>query len=274
MTRRREPLERIADALERMAAPVAEPIDWMAYPAYVWSGGNARPIASLDTTRLDQLRGIEQQKRHLHENIVRLAAGSAAHDCLLWGARGMGKSALVRAVVQNVHQQTGGKIALVQVAPGALDGVATLIDELSLQDRAFVLFLDDLGFGEGDKQENLALRSFLDGGVIARPSRVRLAVTSNRRTIVERSSDESEALHEGDERDDALALVDRFGLTLGFHPCDRQTYLDIVRGYAQPLALDVDEEEALAWAIARGNRSGRTAYQYVCELAGRGGKAI
>ena len=103
---------------------------------------------------------------------------------------------------------------------------------------------------------------------------MRLAVTSNRRTIVERSSDESEALHEGDERDDALALVDRFGLTLGFHPCDRQTYLDIVRGYAQPLALDVDEEEALAWAIARGNRSGRTAYQYVCELAGRAGKAI
>nr|MDJ0644215.1 DUF815 domain-containing protein [Erythrobacter sp.] len=130
------------------------------------------------------------------------------------------------------------------------------------------------GFDPDQAQEVLALRSLLDGGLVTRPKHVRLAVTSNRRSIVRRDPHERDALHERDERDDALALVDRFGLSLGFHPCNRETYLEIVRGYTDPLDIELDEEEADAWAIARGNRSGRAAYQFATELAGRAGKAL
>lgn len=271
MSDRREPLERIAAALERIAPAVAEPTDWLAHPAYVWAADSVRAVTKLETTPLEQLRGIDQQKMAVTANLARLASGAAAHDMLLWGSRGMGKSALVRAAVQ---AEGPGKLALVQVAPGALAGFPALVEALEGQNRAFLLFVDDLGFGDRDTQDNLALRSLLDGGVIARPPNVRLAVTSNRRAIVARDMEENQPLHERDERDNALALADRFGLTLGFHPCDRATYLEILRGYADPLGLDVDEEEALAWAIARGNRSGRTAYQFACELAGREGKQL
>lgn len=269
MSERRSLFERIATALERIAPPVAEPTDWLSHAAYVWAENAMRPVAELQTTPIQQLRGIDDQKAAVLTNLQRLAAGSAAHDMLLWGARGMGKSALVRAAVQSVQSEHPERLALVQVAPGALGGFPGLMDALGELDRAFLLFVDDLGFGEGDTQDILALRSLLDGGVIARPANVRLAVTSNRRAIVARDGDDGAKMHERDERDNALALADRFGLTLGFHPCDRETYLDILRGYTEPLGLEVDEEEALAWAIARGNRSGRSAYQFASELAGR-----
>ncbi len=271
MSEPREPIERIADALERLAPAVTPSIDWTRAPAYIWTGETAQPVSEVDALPLDTLKGIDQQKAAISENLSRLAEGAAAHDMLLWGARGMGKSALVRAAVAE-----GGvdKLALVQMAPGTLPSFPTLIDQLSNQWRAFVLFVDDLGFGAGQRQDVLALRSLLDGGVVARPAHIRLAVTSNRRAIVQRDPDEHEALHERDERDDALALADRFGLTLGFHPCDRETYLAILRGYTDPIEIEVDEEEALAWAIERGNRSGRTAYQFATELAGRAGKAL
>ncbi len=220
------------------------------------------------------LRGIDQQKAALHANLTRLATGAAAHDTLLWGSRGMGKSALVRAAVCDIQAERPGSIALIQLAAGSLASFPALIAQLATHNRAFLLYIDDLGFGAEDRQDALALRSLLDGGVIPRPANIRVAVTSNRRAIVQRDPDESAALHERDERDDALALADRFGLTLGFHPCDRATYLDIVRGYTDPLGISFDEEEALAWAIARGNRSGRTAYQYATELAGRAGKSL
>lgn len=274
MSERRAVFERIASALERLAPPVQQPTDWIAHPAYVWSGDGVQAVKVLDTTPLESLRGIEQQKSEVVANLSRLAAGAAAHDMLLWGSRGMGKSALVRAAVQALEAEKPGRIALVQVAPGALASFAALIGALSGIDRAFVLFVDDLGFGAGDMRDNLALRSLLDGGVVARPNNVRLAVTSNRRAIVARDSEENAPLRERDERENALALADRFGLTLGFHPCDRDTYLEILRGYTDPLGLDVNEEEALAWAIARGTRSGRTAFQFACELAGRAGLSL
>ncbi|MHA7820606.1 MAG: DUF815 domain-containing protein [Erythrobacter sp.] len=278
MSGRRDTFERIAAALERLAPPLAEPTDWLAHPAYVWSREGVRGIPELETTPLEQLRGIDDQKGAARTNLARLAQGAAAHDMLLWGARGMGKSALVRAAVQDLQSGQSGTLALVQVAPGALASFPELISALADQPRAYLLFVDDLGFGAGmhggDAQDNLALRSLLDGGVIARPANIRLAVTSNRRAIVSRNPEENAPLHERDERDNALALADRFGLTLGFHPCDRATYLAILRGYTAPLGLEVDEEEALAWAIARGNRSGRTAWQFACELAGRAGKAL
>lgn len=265
-------LERIAAALERLAPPPPPPTDWLGAPAYVWQGERARAVPVLDALPLAALHGIDAQKAALRGNCARLASGAAAHDVLLWGARGMGKSALVRAAVADVQRESGA-LALVQLAPGSLPGFPPLIAELAGQKRAFLLFIDDLGFGEDGRAEMLALRSLLDGGVAPRPAHIRLLVTANRRAIVERE-DTSAAIHERDERDDALALADRFGLTLGFHPADKDTYLAILAGYTAPLGLSFDPAEAMAFAIQRGNRSGRTALQFATELAGRAGMKL
>lgn len=262
-------LERIAAALERLAPPPPPPTDWLAAPAYVWEGERARAVPVLDALPLEALHGIAAQKQALRDNCARLAGRAAAHDALLWGARGMGKSALVRAGVADVQRETDA-LALVQLAPGTLPSFPALIAALADQPRAFLLFIDDLGFGADGRAEMLALRSLLDGGVAPRPPHIRLAVTANRRGIVARE-DTSAAIHERDERDDALALADRFGLTLGFHPADRETYLAILESYTAPLGLAFDPEEAMAFAIQRGNRSGRTARQFATELAGRAG---
>lgn len=264
-----EALERIAAALERIAPPPAPSTDWHSAPAYVWEGERARAVPVIDALPLNALHGIDAQKQALRDNCTRLASGAAAHDVLLWGARGMGKSALVRAAVADVQRESDA-LALVQLAPGTLPSFPALIADLAEQPRTFVLFIDDLGFGDDGRAEMLALRSLLDGGVAPRPAHLRLAVTANRRSIIARE-DTSAALHERDERDDALALADRFGLTLGFHPADKDTYLAILASYIAPLGLCFDPEEAMAFAIQRGNRSGRTALQFATELAGRAG---
>jgi len=273
MKRAGDYLERIAAALERLAPAPPPPTDWMAAPAYVWEGTGARTVATLDALPLARLHGIEAQKAALLGNCARLASGAAAHDVLLWGARGMGKSALVRACVADVQAHSAGALALVQLAPGSLPTFPALFAQLALQPRAFLLFIDDLGFGADGRAEMLSLRSLLDGGVAPRPPRVRIAVTANRRAIVARE-DTSAALHERDERDDALALADRFGLNLGFHPADQDTYLAILTSYTAPLGLGFAADEALAFAIQRGNRSGRTALQFATELAGRAGLSL
>ena len=263
--------ERIAAALERLAPPPPAPVDWLSAPAYWWDGRQAAAVAELNALPLARLVGVEAQKAAVRANLERLATGAAAQDMLLWGARGMGKSALVRAALADVAQRQPGRIALVQMAGGSLASFPALIGQLAGQRRAFLLFIDDLGFGADGKAENLALRSLLDGGIIPRPDHVRIAVTSNRRGIVSRSPDENAALHERDERDDALALADRFGLTLAFHPADRETYLAMIRSHVAGHGLAFDEEEAMAFAIQRGNRSGRTALQFATELAGAAG---
>lgn len=265
-------LERIAAALERLAPPPPPPSNWLSAPAYVWEGERARPVPVLDALPLDALHGIGAQKVALRDLCARLASGAAAHDALLWGARGMGKSALVRACVADVQRETNA-LALVQLAPGTLPTFPALIAELAGEKRAFLLFIDDLGFGADGRAEMLALRSLLEGGIAPRPAHIRLVVTANRRGIIQRE-DTSGAIHERDERDDALALADRFGLTLGFHPADKDTYLAILKGYTAPQGLAFDPEEAMAFAIQRGNRSGRTALQFATELAGRVGKRL
>ncbi len=270
-----EVFERIAAALERLAPPPERQVDWSDAAGFVWDGKNVLGLEAIDALPLDGLRAIDEQKVAVVENLVRLASGAASHDILLWGARGMGKSALIRAAVAALEPRFPGTLALIQVQPGALASVPTLFSALGRVRRGFVLYIDDLGFGEGQQSDVLALRSMLDGGLLARPANVRFAVTANQRSIVARTAaGESAALHERDARDDALALADRFGLTLGFHPCNRADYLAILRGYTEPRGLPFDEEEALAFAIARGNRSGRTAYQFAVELAGRAGLAL
>lgn len=267
----RDPLERIAAALERLIPAAPLPTDWYTAPAFVWNGTNARSVDEIGAPALEQLRGIDRQKAAVLENVERLARGEAAHDMLLWGARGMGKSALVRAVVADI----GYDVALVQVAPDALATLPALFAVLAKVRRNFLVYLDDLGFAQGDSVGPRHLRSWLEGGVEARPHNVRLAVTSNRRAIVPRYlseqgvSGEDGPVNPRDALDDLQALADRFGLSVGFHAASQDDYLAIVAAYAEPLGLMWDEGEALQWAKRRGARSGRTAWQFVTEIAGR-----
>lgn len=268
-------LTRIAEALERLAPPATPQTDWLAHPAYVWTGSAARTVDRLDAPALDLLRGIDNQKERVVTNVERLAAGHAAHDMLLWGSRGMGKSAVLRAAIRAADTAHPGRIALVQVAQEALAGVSALFAALGRIDRAFLVFIDDLGFEDGDGAGPRVLRSWLEGGVEARPANVRLAVTSNRRAIVGRSmAEQDDPINPRDLVDEKLALADRFGLSVGFHNCDQDAYLAIIGGYAGEFGLEWEPGDALEWSRRRGARSGRVAWQYVNELAGRAGKAI
>lgn len=267
-------LARIAAALERLVPPAAPPVDWRGSPAYVWERNGARAVPVLAAPPLDLLRGIDPQKALVVDNIARHAAGHAAHDMLLWGSRGMGKSALLRAGVASA-QATVGPIALVQVAPDALSGLTTLFGVLAAQERPFLVYIDDLGFEDGDSTGPRQLRSWLEGGVEARPGNVRLAVTANRRAIVSRHmSEQDDPINQRDVIDDRLALADRFGLSIGFHACSQDDYLAIIAGYAQAYGLTFAEADALEWSKRRGARSGRVAWQYVNELAGRAGRSL
>ena len=267
-------LARIAAALEAMVPGARGSTDWLAAPAYVWDG-SARPVHTISAPPLDLLKGIDAQKERVTANVTRLALGHAAHDMLLWGARGMGKSALLRAAVAAAQAENPGAVALVQIAPAALGSVSALFAALGQIDRRFLVFIDDLGFEDGDSTGPRALRSWLEGGVEARPGNVRLAVTSNRRAIVPRHlSEQDDPVNPRDAVDDQLALADRFGLSLGFHACSQDDYLAIVAGYAAEHGLDWNEADALEWSKRRGARSGRVAWQFVTELAGTAGQQL
>jgi len=275
MTDPNDPLSRIAETLQRLAPSSPPATDWLSAPAYLWTGTEGRPIGRIEAPPLALLKGIDRQKIAVCENIARLAAGHAAHDMLLWGARGMGKSALVRAAVLAAQEQASGRLALIQAGTVSLDTLPELFAQLRQTERNFLVYIDDLGFAEDDTHGPRHLRSWLDGGIEARPGNVRLAVTSNRRAIVPRQmSEQDDPINPRDAVDDRLALADRFGLTLGFHACSQDEYLEIVRGYAAQHRLAWDEAEALEWAKRRGARSGRVAWHYVVELAGRAGKRI
>lgn len=274
-------LKRIADALTRLAPPPPPPVDWLAFPAYVWTGDRAHGVEVLGAPDLALLVGIDAQKETVAANVRRHAAGAAAHDMLLWGARGTGKSALVRAAIRAGQQAAPDRLALVQVAQDALSGVTALFAALRGVDRQFLVYIDDLGFEDNDSTGPRLLRSWLEGGVEARPANVRLAVTSNRRAIVARSmSEQDDPINPRDVVDDRLALADRFGLSIGFHRVDQDAYLAIIAGYAADLGLawQADDPQcrgdALEWSQRRGARSGRVAWQYIVELAGRAGKTV
>jgi predicted AAA+ superfamily ATPase len=240
----------------------------------VWDRSGARAVPVLAAPALALLRGIDAQKQVVVANIARHAAGHAAHDMLLWGSRGMGKSALLRSGIAAAQAEVG-PIALVQVAPDALEGLTGLFGILAAQDRPFLVYIDDLGFEEGDSTGPRQLRSWLEGGVEARPGNVRLAVTANRRAIVSRHmSEQDDPINQRDVVDDRLALADRFGLSVGFHACSQDDYLAIIAGYAETYGLAFDEGDALEWSKRRGARSGRVAWQYVNELAGRAGRTL
>lgn len=264
---------RIADALERLAPPPPPAADPMAHPAYVWRDGGLVATRAFAPLPLDLLTGIDAQREAVVANSRRLAHGHAAHDVLLWGSRGAGKSALVKSTV-GALQGEGLGIALVEIAGEHLETLPRLFARIAEAPRAFILFLDDLGFEENSTAPR-HLRSLLEGGAEARPGNARLYVTANRRHIVARDMREQDSpINPRDVVDDRLALADRFGLSLGFHVCDQPTYVAMVEGYARRLGLTFDATDAIAWATQRGSRSGRVAWQYVVELAGRQGKSV
>lgn len=267
-----ELLSRIAAALERMAPP-QRPDAGPGHAAYVWRAGVLEPVGDFRPVPIALLTGIDAQRDAVVSNTARLAAGHAAHDILLWGARGQGKSALVKAAVAALRGEGGG-IGLVEVPNSELDTLPALFARLSTWPHAMIVFVDDLSF-EGTSETARLLRSSLEGGATARPANVRLYVTSNRRHIVARDMAEQEsAINLRDVVDDKLALADRFGLSLGFHVCDQETYLEMIAAYAGAFGLTFDAQEALTWSTQRGARSGRVAWHFIVELAGRRGIAL
>ncbi len=265
-----DPLERIAAALERLSPPPPPAADLHAYPAYVWRSGALVPARAFAPLSLAMLIGIDRQKAALVGNLRHLAERHAAHDVLLWGARGTGKSALVKSAVAAI-QAEGGDMALIEMSD--VSGLPMLFATLAPVDRAFAVFVDDLGFDV--PADARTLRSMLEGGAEPRPANVRLVVTANRRHLAPRDIAEQEsAINPRDSADDHLALADRFGLSLGFHALDQDGYLAIVTAYAAMLDLTFEPGEAIGWATRRGSRSGRVAWQFVVELAGQAGRTV
>lgn len=270
---KKDVLERIANALERLAPPAASPVDLLSGDAFLWDGRTPKRIAPFEPTDIDLLTGIDPQKTRLLDNTSRHAQGHAAHDVLLWGSRGMGKSALAKSVVRALQAQ-GKDIALIEAPSDHLETLPALFELLASTKRSFIIFIDDIGFSEGSSEPR-TLRSMLEGGASQRPANVRLYITSNRRHIVSRQmSEQDDPVNPRDAVDDQLALSDRFGLRLGFHAASQDDYLAIIARYAETHGLDYDRDDALLWAKQRGSRSGRVAWQYIAELAGRAGKFL
>ena len=265
-------LTRIANALDRLAPPPAPAADPLAHPAYHWNGSTLAQVDNFAPLPMDLIIGVNRQRDSIAENIRRHAIGHSAHDVLLWGARGMGKSALVKSVI-GALQDEGQPIALVEATVENINSLPQLFAILAGQDRRYMLFIDDMAF-DGDDATPRLLRSMLEGGAAARPANIRLTVTSNRRNIVERDMSENQAINDRDVSDDKLALADRFGLKLGFQYPDQDGFLEMIAAYADHFGLSWDQSDALGFAHERGGRSGRIAWHYAVELAGRAGKVI
>jgi uncharacterized protein len=265
-------LLRIAEALERLAPPPSAPINGDPI-AMIWDGHAVRSVTHFAPTPLALLAGIDQQRAMVVSNLERLAKGYAAHDMLLWGTRGAGKSALIKAAIAAITQE-GHALALCEAQADQLATLPALFDLLCTWGKPALVFIDDLAF-EGDAAPARMLRSVLEGGANARPASVRIAVTSNRRHIVDRKlSEQDDPINPRDVVEDRLALADRFGLSIGFHACSQDDYLAMVAGYAAHLGVAFDRQEALTWSTQRGARSGRIAWHYATELAGRAGKSL
>lgn len=266
-------LHRIAAALERLAPAPKPAADLIAHSAYHWTGQALEAVSRFAPLPLALVVGVDRQKADVLTNSRRLAQHHAAHDVLLWGARGMGKSALVKSAV-GALQDEGLPIALVECTADHISSLPQLFTLLGRTDRPFIVFIDDMAF-EGDDAGPRRLRSMLEGGAEARPDNVRLYVTSNRRNIVERGqADEDNAVNARDVADDRLALADRFGMKLGFQYPDQADFLAMVAAYAAHFGLAWEQADALAFAHQRGGRSGRVAWHYTVELAGRAGRVL
>ncbi len=275
-------LLRIADALERLApARVPEP-DFEAADAFVWHTEPPRcePVPRVNRVEMELLHGIDRVRDQLVENTERFARGLSANNALLWGARGMGKSSLVKAAHAHVNGTVaggaaGGRLKLVEIHREDIDSLPELMTQMRSSQHRFIVFCDDLSF-DSDDTTYKSLKAVLEGGIEGRPDNVIFYATSNRRHLMPRDMMDNEratAINPGEAIEEKVSLSDRFGLWLGFHKCSQDEYLDMVSAYVTHHALPLPEEkwrpEALEWATTRGSRSGRTAWQYVQDVAGR-----
>jgi predicted AAA+ superfamily ATPase len=273
-----DPLIRIAEALERLApAPMPAP-DFTAAEAFAWHTAPDRlePVAQVSRVDIGLLVGINRSRDTLLENTRHFAAGLPANNALLWGARGMGKSSLVKAIHAKVVTE-GLPLKIVELSREDLPSVGRLLVHLRVAPFRFILFCDDLSFSHDD-QHYKSLKAVLDGGIEGRPENVLFYATSNRRHLMPRDMIENEtqaAIHSTEAVEEKVSLSDRFGLWLGFHPCDQDQYLEMIAGYCSAHGVTVPPDrlraEAIEWQATRGGRSGRVAWQFFCDLAAREG---
>ncbi|MGH6841705.1 MAG: ATP-binding protein [Methylocella sp.] len=282
-----KPLERIAAALERATQARSLPCDFSAADAFVFAAGTAAlvPVPRVNRVDISLLRGIDQARDTLLANTERFAQNFAANNALLWGARGMGKSALIKTVHATINARLAASadskpLKLVEIHREDIEGLPRLMALVRGQPWQFLIFCDDLSFDGADTSYK-SLKAALEGGIEGRPPNVLFYATSNRRHLLSREMIENErgtAINPDDAVQEKISLSDRFGLWLGFHACSQDDYLAMVFGYAEHFGLfrapEKIEHEALEWALTRGSRSGRTAWQYIQDLAGRLGKAV
>ena len=279
-------LTRIAEALERLAPPPPGPPDLAGADAFVWhpgprpSGtGRLVPVPHVSRVGIALLHGVERQKRILLDNTLRFARGFPANNAMLWGARGMGKSSLVKAAHAAANDGANGlgpgSLALIEIHREDIRTLPDLLNALRGRDRRCLILCDDLSF-EKEDADYKALKSVLDGGIEGRPANVLFYATSNRRHLMPRDMIENErstAINPGEAVEEKVSLSDRFGLWIGFHNCDLQAFRAMVEGYADAMRLPIGRDElhqqANEWSMTRGSRSGRVAWQFIQDLAGR-----
>ncbi len=277
-------LRRIAEALERIAPPPAATAPFEAASAFVWQAQPPRlvPVPHVNRVDLVLLQGIDRARDTLLDNTERFARSLPANNALLWGARGMGKSSLVKAAHATIAARVAdvATLKLVEIHREDIESLPGLMALLRGRTERFLIFCDDLSFDAGDTSYK-SLKAVLEGGIEGRPDNVLFYATSNRRHLLPRDMMENEratAINPGEAVEEKVSLSDRFGLWLGFHKCSQDEYLAMVFGYAEHFGIKMDRDvlqaEALEWATTRGSRSGRTAWQYIQDLAGRTGNAL
>jgi predicted AAA+ superfamily ATPase len=275
-------LQRIADALEGLQPAQTAAPDLAAADAFVWQAQDRRlqPVPSVAHVDLAMLVGIDRVRDTLLDNTRRFAAGHAANNALLWGARGMGKSSLVKATHASINRESPGALVLVEIHREDIPTLPQLLAILAAATRRCILFCDDLSFDTADTSYK-SLKAVLEGGLEGRPDNVLFYATSNRRHLMPRDMIENErstAINPSESVEEKVSLSDRFGLWLGFHACNQAEFLAMIDGYVTQLDLKVDTErlhaDAIEWSMTRGARSGRVAWQFIQDLAGRQGKKV
>jgi predicted AAA+ superfamily ATPase len=275
--RQTELLSRIADALERLAPPPRPAVDLDLADAFVWQPDPPflAPVPNVARVEIALLKGIERQKTILLENTQRFARGLPANNAMLWGARGMGKSSLVKASHAASNEAMPGSLVLIEIHREDIRTLPDLLNVLRAHSRRCLILCDDLSF-EREDADYKALKSVLDGGIEGRPENVLFYATSNRRHLMPRDMIENErstAINPSEATEEKVSLSDRFGLWIGFHNCDQETFFAMVAGYAAAMRLPIAEEalraQAVEWSVTRGARSGRVAWQFIQDLAGR-----
>ncbi|MGE3875102.1 MAG: ATP-binding protein [Parvibaculaceae bacterium] len=276
-------LSRIASALERLAPAPPPPADLGAASAFIWNASARRlePVAKVNRVDMSLLRGIDQTRDILIDNTRRFASGLPANNALLWGARGMGKSSLVKAAHHLIDEEAGNKLKLVEIHREDIESLPQLMTLIRAQrGLRFIVFCDDLSFDANDTSYK-SLKAALEGGIEGRPPNMIFYATSNRRHLLPRDMMENErstAINPSEAVQEKVSLSDRFGLWLGFHNCSQDEFFEMIEGYARHFKLEVSSEEmraqAVEWATTRGSRSGRVAWQFVQDLAGRLGVRI